>query len=114
MSASMPAARFSRVWRASSSSPWRMSSMTLAQIAEKPITVATEEAISNFVDSRQGHLALLLRRPKGICSLPNRPNAPSVVAARLSGYNDELVGYRMVAGMREWRADAVAVPAEAI
>src|SRR5258708_6537491 len=35
MSASMPDARFSSVWRASSSSPWRMSSMTLAQIAER-------------------------------------------------------------------------------
>ena len=31
-----------------------MSSMTLAQIAEKPITVATDETISNFADSRQG------------------------------------------------------------
>jgi hypothetical protein len=31
--------------------------MTLAQIAEKPITVATEDAISNFVDSRQGRYA---------------------------------------------------------
>jgi hypothetical protein len=30
----------------------RMSHMTLAQTAEKPITVATEEAISNFADSR--------------------------------------------------------------
>ena len=58
MSASMPEARFSSVWRASSSSPRRMSSMTLAQIAEKPITVATDEAISSFADSRQG------RRPE--------------------------------------------------
>ena len=36
-----------------------MSSMTLAQIAEKPITVATDEAISSFADSRQrplGHV----------------------------------------------------------
>ena len=70
MSASMPDARFSSVWRASSSSPRRMSSMTLAQIAEKPITVATDDAISNFADSRQGRLATLLRRPNGIVPLP--------------------------------------------
>jgi hypothetical protein len=31
-----------------------MSSSTLAQIAQKPITVTTDEAISNFADSRQG------------------------------------------------------------
>jgi hypothetical protein len=47
-----------------------MSSMTLAQIAVKPITVANEEAISSFADSRQGRLATLLRRPDGIHSLP--------------------------------------------
>jgi hypothetical protein len=33
-----------------------MSSMTLAQIAENPITVTTDEAISSFADSRQGRL----------------------------------------------------------
>jgi hypothetical protein len=43
-----------------------MSSMTLAQIAEKPITVTTEEAISNFADSRQGRLAVFSRRPNRI------------------------------------------------
>jgi hypothetical protein len=53
MSASMPAARFSSIWRASCSSPRRISNITEAQIAEKPITVATEEAISSFADSRQ-------------------------------------------------------------
>ena len=37
--------------------------MTLAQIAEKPITVTTEETISSFADSRQGRLARSLRRP---------------------------------------------------
>ena len=36
-----------------------MSSSTLAQIAEKPITVTTDEAISSFADSRQGRLAEL-------------------------------------------------------
>jgi hypothetical protein len=54
------------VWRASSSSPRRMSSMTLAQIAEKPMTVTTEEAISNFADSRQGRLVTSLRGPNPI------------------------------------------------
>jgi hypothetical protein len=53
-----------------------MSNMTLAQIAEKPITVATDEAISNFADSRQGLRAgsvparpvpaACFRRPNGI------------------------------------------------
>jgi hypothetical protein len=43
-----------------------MSSMTLAQIVEKPITVATDDTISNFADSRQGRLALSLRRPSPI------------------------------------------------
>ena len=54
MSASIPDARFSRVWRASSSSPWRMSIRTLAQIAEKPMTVTTDDTISSLADSRQG------------------------------------------------------------
>jgi hypothetical protein len=38
--------------------------MTLAQIVEKPITVAIDETISSFAESRQG------RRPE---SLPNQP-----------------------------------------
>jgi hypothetical protein len=33
-----------------------MSMSTLVQTAEKPITVATDEAISSLADSRQGHL----------------------------------------------------------
>jgi hypothetical protein len=45
--------------------------MTLAQIAENPITVATEEAISNFADSRQRRLSVSLRRPKGIPIAPD-------------------------------------------
>jgi hypothetical protein len=32
----------------------------------KPITVTTEEAISNFADSRQGWLAPIARRPNSI------------------------------------------------
>jgi hypothetical protein len=31
-----------------------MSSVTLAQTAEKPITVAIDEAINSFADNRQG------------------------------------------------------------
>ena len=43
-----------------------MSSMTLAQIAEKPMTVATEEAISSFADIRHGLSAPILRRSNRI------------------------------------------------
>ena len=53
-----------------------MSSMTLAQIAEKPMTVTTEEAISSFADSRQGRLATPLRSPNRIRSLPILLDAP--------------------------------------
>jgi hypothetical protein len=80
MSESMPDARFSSVWRASSSSLRRMSSITLVQIAEKPITVTTEEMISSFADSRQGWLVLPVRRPNPINSLPDEWDAPGVVA----------------------------------
>src|ERR1700730_15391326 len=66
ISESMLEARFSMVWRASSSSPWRMSIMTLAQIAEKPITVATDDAISSFADTPHGSLAMLGRPPNSI------------------------------------------------
>jgi hypothetical protein len=40
--------------------------MTLAQIAEKPMTVATEEAISSFADIRHGLSAPILRRSNRI------------------------------------------------
>jgi hypothetical protein len=49
-----------------------MSSITLTQIAEKPITVIIEQAISSFADSRQGWLALSLRRPNPNTSLRSR------------------------------------------
>jgi hypothetical protein len=45
-----------------------MSSITEAQIVEKPITVATEEAISSFADSRQRRLAEFFRHWKCIDS----------------------------------------------
>jgi hypothetical protein len=65
--------------------------MTLAQIAENPITVATDEAISSFADSRQRRLATLLRRPKDIQSLPNALDALSIIAACLSCDNGSLM-----------------------
>jgi hypothetical protein len=43
-----------------------MSSMTLTQMAEKPITVATEAAISNFADSRQRRRFTIFCRRKNI------------------------------------------------
>jgi hypothetical protein len=43
-----------------------MSSMTLAQIAEKLITVTTDEAIKSFTESRHGRLTTSLRRPNRI------------------------------------------------
>ena len=54
MSASMPEARFSSDCLASSTSPRRVSSITLTHTAEKPITVAIDEAIKSFADKRQG------------------------------------------------------------
>jgi len=59
--------------------------MTLAQTAEKPITAATEEAISNFADSRQRRFAMSLRRPKNIVRSRFVPDAPGLVAAALNG-----------------------------
>ena len=82
----MPEARFSSDCRASCSSPRRMSSSTLAQTAEKPMTVATEEAISNFADSRHGrplpgafqsacvHSAIVLRCARNIAAALNTDN----------------------------------------
>ncbi|MGB6254629.1 MAG: hypothetical protein WBF62_15390, partial [Bradyrhizobium sp.] len=60
--------------------------MTLVQIAEKPSTVTTEETISSFADSRQGRLAVSLRRPNPIASLPNEGDAPGMVAVGLNGF----------------------------
>jgi hypothetical protein len=62
-----------------------MSSITLVQIAEKPSTVTIEEMISSFADSRQGWLALPVRRPNPIISLPMSGDAPGMVAAGLNG-----------------------------
>jgi hypothetical protein len=65
--------------------------MTLAQIAENPMTVTTDEAISSFADSRQRRLAVFLRHPKDIRSLPIPLVAPSIIAACLSCDNGSLM-----------------------
>jgi hypothetical protein len=79
--------------------------MTLEQIAEKPITVATEEAISSFADSRQGRWvrslarsfstktrpATLLRRLNSIAR-SSLPECTGNVVAALNGDSDAPMG----------------------
>ena len=66
-----------------------MSSMTLAQIAEKPITVAIDDAINSFADSRQG------RRPESVLNQPFlatslcRPN--SIDRSKPSGMRPDML-----------------------
>jgi hypothetical protein len=67
-----------------------MSNSTLAQIAEKPITVATDEAISSFADSRQGPVAKLLRGPDRI-RVSTGSGCASIIAAGLSDDKDALI-----------------------
>src|ERR1700753_324244 len=86
MSASMPEARLSSVWCASCSSPRRMSSITLAQIAEKPSTATTDDAISHLADNRQARPASLLRRQNTIHRSQCIEDASAIVAA---GLNDD-------------------------
>ena len=74
-----------------------MSSMTLAQIVEKPITVAIDEAIKSLADSRQGRrpapfpnkpfLATSLRRPNSIVR-SSLPVCARYVVAALNGDSD--------------------------
>jgi hypothetical protein len=45
-------------------------------MAEKPMTVATDDTISSFADSRQGRLALSLRRPNPIVRSRSRLMRP--------------------------------------
>jgi hypothetical protein len=66
-----------------------MSSITLAQIAEKPITVAIEEAISSFADSRHGFP--FWRFPIRIRALLDQ-NCAGKIAAALNTDNDALIG----------------------
>jgi hypothetical protein len=67
-----------------------MSSITLAQIAEKPMTVATVEAISSFADSRQRRLAPFPRRNRMWYS--NMPFCRGNIVAALSGDSDRRMG----------------------
>jgi hypothetical protein len=62
--------------------------MTLAQTAEKPMTVATEEAISSFADSRHGLSAPLSRRPNRMPLAPNPHACDRNIAVGLSKDND--------------------------
>jgi hypothetical protein len=48
-------------------------------MAEKPITVATEEAISSFVDIRQGRSPSIFLRPNRIRLLPIPLHAPQIL-----------------------------------
>jgi hypothetical protein len=65
-----------------------MSIRTLAQIAEKPMMVATDEAISNFADSRHGFLPMVFSLPNGVHSLPILLVSLIIIAAGLSDDND--------------------------
>jgi hypothetical protein len=64
--------------------------MTLAQTAEKPITVATEEAISNLADSRHGFPSW--RFPIRIRALRNVYECARNIAGALNTDNDALIG----------------------
>jgi hypothetical protein len=63
-----------------------MSSITLAQIVENPITATTDDAISHLADNRQGRLASLLRRLNAILHSRCTEDASGIVAA---GLNDD-------------------------
>jgi hypothetical protein len=65
--------------------------MTEAQMAEKPITVAIDEAISSLTGNRQRRLAVCVRRCNGILA-PENWNAPAIVAATLSQDKRFLMG----------------------
>jgi hypothetical protein len=65
--------------------------MTLAQIVENPITVATDDAISNLADSRQGLLVTSFRRPNRIVRSRVFLDAPGIVASALNGDSDRLM-----------------------
>jgi hypothetical protein len=56
-----------------------MSNMTLAQTAENPMTVATDEAISSFADSRQARSAPFLLRRNRMHPLPIVLHAPETL-----------------------------------
>jgi hypothetical protein len=64
-----------------------MSMRTLAQMAEKPMTVANDEAISNFADSRHGFLPMVLSLPNSVHRSRSLVT-PAIIAAGLSDDND--------------------------
>jgi hypothetical protein len=68
-----------------------MSNITEAQIAEKPITAATDEAINSLTDSRQPRQAVVFHRWKDMLRSDQR-NAPGTVAAALSRDNGSAMG----------------------
>jgi hypothetical protein len=57
--------------------------MTLAQMAEKPITVATDDAIKSFADTRQGRWAVPVRRPNSIRFAPGYPGCAPIDCRQL-------------------------------
>jgi hypothetical protein len=61
--------------------------MTLAQIAEKPITVATDEAINSFADTRRGRCATPVRRPNSIRFAPGYLGCTLLIAVSLNDDN---------------------------
>jgi hypothetical protein len=53
-------------------------------MAEKPITVTTDETISSFADNRQGRLAVFMRRPNSIAR-SDLSGCARIIAFGLSG-----------------------------
>jgi hypothetical protein len=63
--------------------------MTLVQIAEKPITVAIDDTINSFADSRQGRRPeYFLNQPFPVTSLC-RPN--NIDRSKLSGMRPDML-----------------------
>ena len=63
-------------------------------MAEKPITVATDEAINSLTDNRQCRLAVCFRRSNRINKIAPESiaNAPGIVASALNGDKDTAIG----------------------
>jgi hypothetical protein len=66
-----------------------MSSITLVQIAEKPSTVTTEEAISSFADNRQGRPASPLLDLNRMQCAPDPFACATNIAVGLNRDNDD-------------------------
>jgi hypothetical protein len=63
-------------------------------MAEKPITVATDEAINSLTDNRQCRLAVCFRRSNRINKIAPESiaNAPGIVAAGLNRDSGSAMG----------------------